>query len=742
MKKFSQLIILSLLLVIFIGVDSHAQVIHPRLQSILQSLGPQDEVSVIITLSEKADIQPFKDKPKSLRRAGIIKALKSKADLTQSPLKTFLESRRARKIKSLWLINGIGVTAPANIIQELESLPGIEEISLDSVINLPEVNLEAAALPEWNIETIRAPELWNLGFRGQGIVVANMDSGVDVNHPDLQGKYRGGANSWYDPNGEHDTPYDADGHGTGTMGVMVGGDAGEKAIGVAPGAQWIAVKIFNDAGEAFYSVIHQGFQWLLDPDDDPDTDDAPDIVSNSWGLNNVNNCSLEFQADIQALKAAGIAVVFAAGNSGSGSSTSISPANNPEAIAAGSLSQSLNIALTSSRGPSACSGDIYPEVVAPGVNIRTADLFGSYHSWSGTSFAAPHVAGAMTLLLSAIPTLTVSELELALKQSAFDLGNPGPDNNYGYGLIDVLAAYQLLLDPVPDIFVDPSSFEFGKTKEGLYSLPWVFNVTNEGTETLSIFDIVITGTHFSEFLKQNDGCSGLPLAPSQTCTLEIVFSPKSGGVKNANLFIPSNDPDAVENPLNIALSGTGIEQYRLDVNLESTINGTGRVITKSGKINCGVDCSELYSPEQMVTLQVLADPESKFGGWSVNGVPVPSATNPFMVSMGRDKTVTVTFIGPSLTLTSPNNGESWKAGTNKRIKWTFTGSPGPYVKIELLQGDTVKTIAKQAPRGSSGKGHFDWFISKKILDGSDYRIRVTSSTYTDVSETFFTIYRR
>ena len=737
------------ILISWTSANAQVNKITPELHNTLQSLQPDDEVSVIITLSDKADIKPFKDMSKSFRRPGMIRVLKDKADLTQRPLKTFLDSRRAKKIKSLWLINGMAVTAKVNVIEELAILPEVESIRLDRVINLPEVTLEAATPPEWNIDAIRAPELWNLGFTGTGVVVANMDTGVDLDHPDLQSKWRGGTNSWYDPNGEHDTPYDADGHGTGTIGVMVGGDVGGTSIGVAPGAHWIAVKIFNDAGEATDSTIHLGFQWLLDPDDNPGTDDSPDIVNNSWGLlDAINQCILEFETDIQTLKTAGIAVVFAAGNTGPGSSSSISPANYPESFAAGAVDETLTIAPFSSRGPSACDGSIFPHVVAPGVNIKVADLQllpspPAYRYLSGTSFAAPHVAGAMALLLSAIPTLTVPELETALTQSAFDLGVSGPDNSYGYGLLDVSAAYELLLNPVPDIFVDPSSFEFAKTKEGSFSLPRIFTVTNRGTENLSIFDIVISGAHSSEFLKQNDGCSEQTLVPSQTCTLEVLFLPGSGGTKIANLSIPSNDPD--ENPLNIILTGPGKEQYRLDLNLEGTVMGTGRVVTKSGKIDCGLDCSELYSPGQMVTLQALADPESKFGGWLVNGVPVPSAANPFSVKMGGDKNVTATFIGPSLTLTSPDGGETWKAGTYKRIKWKFTGRPGPYVRIELLQGEiVVRTITNKAPRGSYGKGHFDWFIPKK-LDGADYKIRITSTsiinnTHTDVSETPFTIY--
>jgi bacillopeptidase F len=234
------------------------------------------------------------------------------------------------------------------------------------------------------------------------------------------------------------------------MGVLVGGSSGGKAIGVAPDAQWIAVKIFRDDGTADLSRIHQGFQWLLDPDGDPSTDDAPDIVNNSWFLNGTGGvCNLEFEDDIAALKAADIAVVFAGGNTGPNAYSSVSPANNPSGFAVGGLDEFDNAAFFSGRGPSACGGSLYPQVAAPAVGIRTADLtFGLpmafYIEVSGTSFAAPHVAGAMALLKSAFKDLTVTELEAAVQKAARDLGDPGPDQEFGYGLLDVLESYQAL----------------------------------------------------------------------------------------------------------------------------------------------------------------------------------------------------------------------------------------------------------------------------------------------------------
>ena len=314
-----------------------------------------------------------------------------------------------------------------------------------------------AGMPEWNIAAINAPGVWASGYIGQGIVVASMDSGVDGTHPDLAPRWRGGNNSWYDPHGQHPlTPFDADGHGTETMGLILGGDENPfgTTIGVAPGAKWISVKIYDDAGNTMNSDIHLGFQWLLDPDGDSQTDDAPDVVNNSWGFEQLPGiCNTEFQTDIETLKMANIAVVFSAGNRGPGVASSISPANNPSGYAVGAVDSSLSITTFSSRGPSACDNTIFPELVAPGDQVMTTDVSSSGMAsitWvSGTSFAAPHISGAIAVLLSAFPDVTVPHLHSALVLGAQDLGVPDPDDNYGHGLVDVVAAYNQLLSCPP-----------------------------------------------------------------------------------------------------------------------------------------------------------------------------------------------------------------------------------------------------------------------------------------------------
>ncbi|MBT0653144.1 S8 family serine peptidase [Geomobilimonas luticola] len=426
-----------------------AGTVAPPLRTALATLGPDDDVPVIIKLTGTVNLETINDREKSVRRSKIVTSLRESAAVSQKQLATFLRNNRTKKIRQLWIINGLAVTVPASLVDEIAQFPGVAAVMPDGVTHAPVTSYGAAAEPEWNIAAIHARNIWNLGYTGQGVVVANMDSGVNLDHPDLQGRWRGGTNSWFDPNGEHAVPADVDGHGTQTMGIMVGGDAGGSFIGVAPGARWIAVKIFNDAGDASDSVIHEGFQWLLDPDGDPATNDAPDVVNISWGFKDpTHGCITEFQPDVQALKAAQIALSFSAGNDGPNPATSLSPANYAESFAVGAVDAAHTIAGFSSRGPSACGG-IYPNVVAPGVNVLSSGLNtgipgAEYAVVSGTSFAAPHVAGAMALLLSAVPSLDVSMLEAALMNSATDLGSGGPDNAYGNGLIELSGAYRFL----------------------------------------------------------------------------------------------------------------------------------------------------------------------------------------------------------------------------------------------------------------------------------------------------------
>ncbi len=440
----------------------NANRISPALQKELAGMAQTDMTTVVVRLKQEANL-PFEKSPghgEQLHR--VIEALTQTAEGTQGPLKTFLETRKRKgavmKFTPLWIFNGFSVTANARTIQELALHRDVLSITPDAVDIVPTSASQALDNPEPNISLINAPALWTMGYTGQSVVVASLDTGVNLSHADLAAQWRGGSNSWYDPYAEHAAPADLDGHGTWTMGLMVGGNTAGTDIGVAPGAQWIAAKIFNDQGTTSATAIHQSYQWILDPDGNPLTADAPHVVNNSWAYG-TPGCFLDFEPDLQALRAAGILPIFAAGNGGPASNTSYSPANNPSAFAVGAINNASGIYGLSSRGPTNCGGStgVFPELTAPGVNVNTTDIGGFFTTATGTSMAAPHVTGGLALLLSAYPNLSVTLQEDALRYSAFDLGMIGPDDTYGYGRLDLLAAFNWLANPLATPTVPPTA---------------------------------------------------------------------------------------------------------------------------------------------------------------------------------------------------------------------------------------------------------------------------------------------
>lgn len=743
------------LLLLFAALPAVAGEIHPKLRAALQSVDSGTDIPVIIRMAEQSDIAPLGHGPKKERLLGIVRALREKAETSQRPVRELLRNKGAKREQSLWIINGVAATVAPETVAELAALPGVASVRLDETIPAPVPLASTAGPVEWNLTAVHAPELWALGYTGQGVVVASMDGGVDPNHPDLAGKWRGGTNSWYDPNGEHVAPFDKDGHGTATMSVMVGGSAGGSAIGMAPDARWIAVKIFNDTGTAFYSTIHAGFQWLLDPDDNPDTDDAPDVVNNSWGLEGIGVCDPEFQANVQALKAAGIAVVFAAGNTGPAANTSESPANYPESFAVGAVDHNLNIASFSGRGPSACGGTIYPELAAPGVHIRTADLtFGgsfpaSYAVYDGTSFSSPHVAGAMALLLNAFPALSVPELETVLSSSATDLGAAGQDNNYGHGLLNVFAAYKALLD----ISVIPSSHDFGTVNVGSDSPPQTFTITNTSSVGLSFGQSSINGTGSSDFRITVDDCSGIMLAPGDVCTITAAYQPFSEGSRSVDLVVTYSDP-AVRS-LSIPLSGATFVKVTL-------LAPNGGEIIPSGShfpINWGAPTKAVkfnltYSVDNGWTWRLIAAGVTGTDyDWTT---PLQIANRPRTlvrvrgfnskgVEVSRDRS-NAPFTIEVVKLTSPNGGESLTSRAVKTITWTTNATKRAVASVRLwftLNGGV--TWQAVTPLLSGNPGSYDWTIPTVATTRVKCRVKVVlrdAAGYPvgrDSSDAYFTI---
>ncbi|HEX6685167.1 MAG TPA: carboxypeptidase regulatory-like domain-containing protein [Candidatus Limnocylindrales bacterium] len=396
------------------------------------------------------------DAARSARARTVRDGLRQTADATQPGVRRLLDTQaqagHARAVKPYWIFNGFAATVDRQALDALAAHPDVASITLDTEIRQEEPIAPAAGeplLPGWGLESIDAPRAWGeYGVRGTGVVVGIMDGGADGDHPALRDSWRGNtgdpAASWYVPTGEnYPTPGDGHGHGTHVTGSIVGTAPGELT-GVAPGAQWIAAKIFRDSGSTTESIIHDAFQWMLAPGGDPAA--APDVVNNSWGADAPN--ATTFWNDVLAWEAAGIVPMFANGNAGPGPGSVGSPGSYPHVIGIGATDRQDRIAGFSSRGPVTWDGvtHLKPDVSAPGHLIRSTwprQLIASgYNTISGTSMATPHATGVVALMLSANPELTVAEVRQILTSTARVKPHMGavPNNAYGTGIIDAHAA--------------------------------------------------------------------------------------------------------------------------------------------------------------------------------------------------------------------------------------------------------------------------------------------------------------
>src|SRR6478609_7274341 len=218
---------------------------------------PQRSVDVVVVMKSQANLGAFRAASRPARLAAVERGLRAHAGQSQRGVLSFLNRRHAQGLATgivpLWIANEVAVRTTPAVVRELAKRPDVREVRPEFTVQAPtsEVAAAAASTVEPNVSLVNAPALWDRGFRGQGVVVANMDTGVDATHPDLAARWRGGSNSWYDPNGQHPTtPIDVNGHGTQVMGVMVGDGSGGLQVGMAPAARWIAAKIFNDRGQA------------------------------------------------------------------------------------------------------------------------------------------------------------------------------------------------------------------------------------------------------------------------------------------------------------------------------------------------------------------------------------------------------------------------------------------------------------------------------------------------------------
>ncbi len=396
-------------------------------------------------------------------------------------------------------MNAVLVRTDFMTAEQIAAIPQVRRLVYDPVIR-HQFGEKAASQasgrsgePEWGITGIDAEQVWNLGYEGQDVVIGGADTGVEWIHSTISQQYRGNLGdtvihdyNWYDAIHEisplhNDTtndaslnpcglevnyPCDDNNHGTHTVGTMVGRDTANQ-IGVAPGAKWIACRNM-ERGWGSPSTYLECFEWFLAPTDlageNPDPGAAPDVINNSWRCPEIEGCNESnfglIQDAIRALKQAGIFVVVSAGNEGpSCFSIDSPPAIFDESFSVGAHASNDTIAAFSSRGPIPADTllQVKPDIVAPGVSVRSAIRNQGFARFSGTSMAGPHVAGTVALMISANPQLRgqVDAITDILINTAIpvtnrqDCGDTGgsavPNNTYGYGLLDALGAVEAAL---------------------------------------------------------------------------------------------------------------------------------------------------------------------------------------------------------------------------------------------------------------------------------------------------------
>ncbi|MFN2165044.1 MAG: S8 family serine peptidase, partial [Anaerolineae bacterium] len=472
--------------------------VHPGVWEALQADG---EAQILIMLKQQADLSGAGAlRTKEAKGQYVYEALWTMAQQSQRNLRATLDAQGI-DYQAFYIVNAIKARADVELVRSLAARGDVAQILPNSPIQgvppeepqpepEPETPSSDRAVDEIqeNLTRVHADAVWALGYTGQGLVIAGQDTGYDWDHPALVNQYRGwdGATAshdynWhdaihvYDPtNGcgsDSPEPCDDQGHGTHTMGIMVGDDGDTHQIGMAPGAEWIGCRNMEQ-GVGTPATYMECFEFFLAPYPVEGTPEdglpalAPDVVNNSWSCPPTEGCDVAaiglLEESVTALRQAGIMVVASAGNYGNYTTDSCDTVLYPPAIytqstTVGNFNHLTDqIHYSSSRGPVTYDGSthIKPDISAPGVSIYSSVPNDNYTWMTGTSMAGPHVAGAVALLLSAAPDYSshVDAIEYLLLHTAepktTDEGCGGdsledvPNNTWGWGILDALGAVQ------------------------------------------------------------------------------------------------------------------------------------------------------------------------------------------------------------------------------------------------------------------------------------------------------------
>ncbi len=494
--KIKLLVLLSILpAFLFAQVKYNDRVVTEDLVSQLDEISNGELIDVNIRLKEQFPIADFyptiRSKDKSAIREIVISELKSFSKTSQKDLISYLNKQQGQaEIKhELWIVNVVSCKLTKAVIFEISNRNDVERIDWDEEQKMIEDQAildpsSAKGTDEvtYNVLKVKADEVWALGFHGEGVIVSVLDTGVNYNHSDLSD------HMWEDPdfpnhgydfhNNDND-PMDDHGHGTHCSGTIAGDGTAGSQTGMAPEARIMALKVLSSGGSGQESSVWTAIQFAVDH--------GANVMSLSIGWTHSSNPDREaWRTSMNNALAAGLIASVAAGNE-TGSITNPDdvrtpgdcppPWLNPDQTLIGGLSAVVcigatdandNIAYFSSLGPSDWSavnsyndypfnpemGLLRPDVSAPGVDVKSCDAFNvnGYTYMSGTSMATPGVAGVMALLLSKNIQLSPADINMALENTAVELGAPGKDNIFGSGRVDALEAFNAVNFPGPSYF--------------------------------------------------------------------------------------------------------------------------------------------------------------------------------------------------------------------------------------------------------------------------------------------------
>ncbi len=483
----------NILVLLFLGISlmisgpafSDVAKMDGPLPGVLNKSGANDMVPVVILMSERPDVDGLRELvegvPRTQRSDIVWAELDELVRSTQGDIQNYLDWEKSlgkvSKLSTIHISNGLVVHAIPEVIVQLSERDDVyiilydpkEQARPDPIMN--EGGADELDEIAWGVSQIEADEVWDLGYTGEGVLVAVLDTGVNYNHWDLEDhmwEHVSYPNHGYDFAYGDNNPWDGDAHGTHCAGTVASdGTAGTDA-GVAPDATIMAVKVLDDWGSGDRGDCWDGMDFALDHD--------ADVISMSLGWwSETNNQKATWRDNFEVLDAAGIISCVAVGNE-RGWWDIRTPGNCPSpwehpdetgvggrggVISCGATDILDNYATFSSEGPVYWDnvpgywdwdtpGMLCPDVAAPGVNVKSCannDNDGYFDGWNGTSMATPHVAGTVALMLSKNMELTPEEVDEILQTTAYDRGPVGKDNDYGAGIIEALDAVNAVEEP-------------------------------------------------------------------------------------------------------------------------------------------------------------------------------------------------------------------------------------------------------------------------------------------------------